>query len=647
MLLNGTRLGPYEVQSHIGAGGMGDVYRGWDARLARAVALKVLPPSLTNSPSALERFRREARAIAALSHPNICTVHDVGAVRVNDGPDDTPFIVMELLEGETLEQRLARGPCDVREIIDVGVALTGALAAAHAEGIVHRDIKPANVFLTKHGPKILDFGIAKMVSPEGRDAGGAAASLATTPGVALGTVAYMSPEQVVGAELDARTDLFSLGLVLYEMATGSMAFSGPTPMSIAAAIMHDPVSSPTEKRRDLPPQLERLILKSLEKDLDTRSQTATELRADLLRVRRELDGTSPSPPVARSAWRVGIAATVAVLALTAIILVLARRDTIAWTDAAFRVRTLTTTGTADRAALSPDGAFVVYVNHDDQHESLWAAQTRAAGTVQIVPAEDGVSLLGATVTPDNSSVDVVKSRGGTSWEVWRVPSVGGTQRLLLKAAASMVGWSPDGHSLAYLQQDLANGTVSLMKADGEGKHEEVLVTRTNPKTFPLLISRNGNGVQRPSWSLDGKTITVIGVENTAAGGAGGRTKRIPVIVDVAKRTERTIPLSGPLGSIAWVDSRSMLLTYADRAGEDGGGGQQLWRLSYPGNALTRVSNDASQYLGLSVAPGRAEAVSWFRAARLGMWVGDGETYEGQELTPPRSHSGEAGRAQLA
>jgi len=220
MLLNGTRLGPYEVQSHIGAGGMGDVYRGWDARLARAVALKVLPPSLTNSPSALERFRREARAIAALSHPNICTVHDVGAVRVNDDPDDTPFIVMELLEGETLEQRLARGPCDVREIIDVGVALTGALAAAHAEGIVHRDIKPANVFLTKHGPKILDFGIAKMVSPEGRDAAGAAASLATTPGVALGTVAYMSPEQVVGAELDARTDLFSLGLVLYRNGHG-------------------------------------------------------------------------------------------------------------------------------------------------------------------------------------------------------------------------------------------------------------------------------------------------------------------------------------------------------------------------------------------------------------------------------------------
>jgi len=249
-LSTGTRLGPYEILSALGAGGMGEVYKARDTRLHRPVAIKVLPHELTASPQARERFQREARAVAALQHPHICTIHDVG-----ETAEHQEFIVMELLEGETLHQRLTRGPLELSTLVDVGLALADALDAAHAAGIIHRDIKPANIFLTTRGPKMLDFGLAKDM------ARAAAASVQPTlssparltdPGATVGTVAYMSPEQLRGEPLDARTDLFSLGLVLYEMATGRPAFSGATSAVISAAILHETPPAPRELRPDLP-----------------------------------------------------------------------------------------------------------------------------------------------------------------------------------------------------------------------------------------------------------------------------------------------------------------------------------------------------------------------------------------------------------
>ena len=224
----GTRLGPYEIVAPLGAGGMGEVYTARDTRLDRTVAVKVLPPDVADDPERRARFEREARAVAALQHPNICTIHDVGVAT-----EGVPFLVMELLPGETLQQRLARGPLDDGEFVEIATALTGALDAAHTSGIIHRDIKPANIFLTGHGPKILDFGLAKaMVHQPVAGASMQSTQLAdgglTEHGHTVGTVAYMSPEQLRGEDVDARTDLFSLGLVLYEMATGRPAFAGAT-----------------------------------------------------------------------------------------------------------------------------------------------------------------------------------------------------------------------------------------------------------------------------------------------------------------------------------------------------------------------------------------------------------------------------------
>ena len=291
----GTRLGPYEILGLLGAGGMGEVYRARDTRLDRVVAIKVLPARLASSPHGLARFNREARAVAALNHPNICTIHDVGSGEAGG----VPYLAMELVEGETLHRRLRRGALPIHEIVDIAIAAADALDAAHAKGFIHRDIKPANIMLTPRGPKILDFGLAKGTAPA------AAASYEVTqpieapltdPGGTVGTVAYMSPEQLRGEEIDARSDLFSLGLVLYEMSTGQPAFAGPTPAMVSSAILHDAPPAPRTLRPDLPPPVEAVILKALEKDRTLRSQSASEIRADLKRfARTEAPAPTPAP----------------------------------------------------------------------------------------------------------------------------------------------------------------------------------------------------------------------------------------------------------------------------------------------------------------------------------------------------------------
>ena len=293
-LTPGTRLGPYEIGAPLGAGGMGEVYEARDTRLDRIVAVKVLPFELAGDAAARARFDREARAIAALNHPNICALHDVG----HDGGRD--FLVMERLEGETLQQRLLRGPLGVPQVLDFGIALADALDAAHARGLIHRDLKPGNVFITSRGvPKILDFGLAKSLAESASDVTRRVDDALTVSGTSVGTIAYMSPEQLRAEPLDVRTDLFSVGLVLYEMATGKRAFTGSTSAVISAGILSQEPPAPRSFRADLPARLEEAILKTLEKDLTLRCQTAAELRADLTRARRE-HGSDPmrSPSIA-------------------------------------------------------------------------------------------------------------------------------------------------------------------------------------------------------------------------------------------------------------------------------------------------------------------------------------------------------------
>jgi serine/threonine protein kinase len=284
VLAAGTKLGPYVVQSLIGAGGMGEVYRARDTRLDRNVALKILPASSASDTLRRQRLQREARVISALQHPHICTLYDVGQ---QDGID---FLVMELLEGETLASRLTRGRLTLDEVLTYGIEIADALDAAQRRGIIHRDLKPGNIFLTSHGEcKVLDFGLAKLDDDSPDAATVAQPDVLTSPGVAIGTVAYMSPEQARGEPLDARTDIFSLGAVLYEMTTGKSPFMGRTSAVTFKAILDSTPPPPSQVNKAIPPKLDEVIGKSLEKDRELRYQSAAELRADLKRIKRDSD----------------------------------------------------------------------------------------------------------------------------------------------------------------------------------------------------------------------------------------------------------------------------------------------------------------------------------------------------------------------
>jgi serine/threonine protein kinase len=677
------RLGPYEILSPLGAGGMGEVYQARDTRLERTVAVKVLPSQLTSSAAARERFHREARAVAALQHPNICTIYDVG-----ETDDHQHYIVMELLDGETLHQRLSHGPIDIAQIVDLGIGLADALDAAHSHALIHRDIKPANIFLTTRGPKILDFGLAKSVAPAAMASlqptlpGGA---MLTDPGSTVGTVAYMSPEQLRGEELDGRSDLFSLGLVLYEMATGRPAFTGATSAVISAAILHQSPMPARQLRPDLPAPLEQIIMKMLEKDRDIRCQTASELRADLKRVKRDLDRSDHSnrsnrssvfgplivapstsvpsnAPLASSSDSQILAALVkrhrGIVALTAVILLVAvagvlyttmgtvaeqERETSTASLDNLEVVQLTTSGSAERPAISPDGRYVAYIQREANAASLWIRQTATGSNVQIVPPEAGINLLGATVTPDGSFVDFVRNQPGQPGSsLWRAPFLGGTPRRLIDDVSSPPDWSPDGQRLVFVRMNATNGMDSLVVTGRDGADERVLATRRRPALF-YNGNRAGNPSVRPAWSPDGRTIALYGA---VAGGSEGVTQQQMIFVDVATGAERVVSLAAVGGEpqgLAWLDGESLLANHSAQ----GGAPEQLWRLSFTDGRLSRLTNDLNSYFGLSVGPDRTTLVTMRSETRASIWVGDGAAANGADVVAPAPFSGRATLASVA
>jgi serine/threonine protein kinase len=467
--------GHYRIVSVLGRGGMGVVYRAEDLTLSRPVALKFLPGGPRETPRALERLKREARAAAALNHPNICVVYETGQHQ------ERPFMAMELLEGQTLGQRIGTRPLKMDELVDWAVHIADGLEAAHQAGIVHRDIKPANIFITTRGqPKILDFGLAK-VAPRSNKAASTAVrdgmsggEHLTTPGAAVGTVPYMSPEQARGEQLDARTDLFSFGAVLYEMATGKAAFAGATTGLIHEAILGRAPSAAAVNPR-IPHELDRIIRKALEKDRDLRYQHAADMRADLKRLQRDTSSGQTMAAVPKLTqqlrfrlWLAGSATSILLVAASYEVGTRARLFQ-ASPHAQPAHRQITFSGDASLPALSPDGKFLAYVTGRDYlGQKLMLRDVQGGQDIEIARAS---RILDPRWSP-NSSELAIFSWDGTTGGVYLIPRLGGSPRRIVGGVH--LCWSPDGSQIAAAFQnsagfriaDKATGSVKTVHMNG-------------------------------------------------------------------------------------------------------------------------------------------------------------------------------------
>ena len=504
-LAAGFRLGPYEIRSSLGSGGMGEVYRARDSRLDRDVAIKILPAHLAADPAAVSRFEQEGRAVAALSHPNILAIHDVGH------QDGVAYVVTELLDGETLRDRLAAGRLPLRKAIDYAMHIAQGLAAAHGKGITHRDIKPENLFVTADSVKILDFGLAKVQTPAADVT--RTSNLPTDPGTVLGTAGYLSPEQAQGKSVDQRSDIFSLGAVLYEMATGLRAFKGDSAIDSLHKVIHSEPAPIDTAAPDAPAELRWVLSKCLAKDPDERYQSTRDLVVDLKNVMRALDSSPRMTPVVSPAPRGSSGFPVA--AVVATVLVVAAVAGVLWwrggagtgdeaeptATGGLSVEAVTSLGTVIDAVISPDGKYAAYIVSENARQSLWLRQLATASTLQLVPPAS-VGYWGANFSPDGSEIFyVVTTPDRPERALYRLSTLGGTPRELLTGLDSFPVFAPDGRQLAYVRAAYPEtGTSALMVAGVDGSNPRVLATRRAPELFaPIFFTA-------PAWSPDGATI---------------------------------------------------------------------------------------------------------------------------------------------
>lgn len=662
VLKPGQRIGSYQVVSFINRGGMGEVYLAEDRRLNRKVALKLLPLASTSDEDRLRRFEQEARAASALNHPNIITIYEIQEFA------GSHVIATEFVEGETLRQRLASSRLSLSESLNIAIQVADALSAAHKAAIVHRDIKPDNVMLRPDGyVKVLDFGLAKL-SEQATPAISSEAptiQVRTGSGVVIGTAGYMSPEQARGLSVDGRSDIFSLGAMIYEMVTRRKPFEGETPSDTMASILRTEPVPLVQVAPGVPPELNRIVSKSLKKDREERYQVVKDLWLDLKALRQELEfqnqlerSTMPdseSSPAAGTTSVLPVAQTTgprsAITTITESLSVEIKRHklgtAVALSVAALviagvafgiykylnrpmpverfweiKISRLTSSGNAIDATLSPDGKYVVYVLSTRNSQSLYIRQVNAANDTLIVPPAP-VGYFGITFSPDGTELYYAIKSNLDRGTVYRIPVLGGTPVKVLEHIDGPISFSPEGNRFVFVRANHPNaGESALLIANVDGSGQRDLAIKKLPQRFSPIFFTG------PSWSPDGKLVA--SVVNTV----GGSSKLFAYSVADGKEQELTSQSWGFAARTSWLPDMSGVILVAGEANRDA----QLWVVTYPEGKPRRVTNDLSSYRAIGLTSDGKKLSTVQAEGLVNIWI----VPEGDATKATRLHTGNVG-----